>query len=153
MKEKIKSILANLGFTNKFNELCDAFKESEAQCSFKSNDLKPIVDKYFDNFSAYPKENLFTMTSKVHDINIKFNLTYKYGYIECSFAFWNDELTEKARWNFHQLTFLEKGEEIPAFGTRYPVVKNLQDFEIICAKIGTMYNQFLLLFKEKEGIA
>lgn len=149
MEELIREVLILVNFSERYIQICKSFNDFENGISLNKQAISEILsDADFDlKFSA--REKLFYKDYNYKHLNLRFLLPYKYGFIDCMYAFWNEDNTERVRGSFGTMSNLVDQEFSSKVDYKFPIATCEYELKEIINRLVTLHSDFILKFKEK----
>lgn len=149
MEELIKEVLSKVNFSERFLEICKSYNDFDNGGSFKKQAITDILrDADFDLIYS-SREKLFYKDYKYEHINLRYILPYKYGFIDCMYAFWNEDNTERVRGSFGTLSALVDPDFSSKVNHKFPIATCECELKEIIKYLLVLHNDFINKFEEK----
>ena len=86
MKKIILNSFSKIDFVNRYKEICNTYTDFDNGKSFKKAEVQELLHNQNLDLEYSSKEKLFLKNYRVGDLNLRFVLSYNYGFIDCMYA-------------------------------------------------------------------
>lgn len=149
MEELVKESLRSVSFSERYIELCNSYNDFENGGSFKKQTISDILRDTDSQLKYSSREKLYFKDYKYKDINLRFVLPYKYGFIDCMYALWDDDNTERIRGSFATLSSLIDPEFSSKVSHKFPIATCECELKDIINSLLVLHNNFVKMYEEK----
>tara|TARA_R110000868_G_scaffold409158_1_gene694216 strand:+ start:860 stop:1339 length:480 start_codon:yes stop_codon:yes gene_type:complete len=93
LEKLITDCLQTVNFTNRYIEICNSYPYYDERKNIKKAEIKQILDSENLDFKISGNENCFFKDYEFGDLNMRFLIGYKSGFIDALINFWNEDQT------------------------------------------------------------
>ena len=149
IKKIIKLSLEEISFEEQYTLLCKKYNDFENSQNVKSSDVKNILVEMGFLMKSSAKESLFYRDYQFKDFCLRFILSYKYGIIDCSDLYWNEDNSIRIYGGFSSYIEELNSEVKNILKYLSPISTNDKDLKNIILKMISIHISFLYLFSSK----
>ena len=95
------------------------------------------------------KEKLFLKNYRFGDLNLRFILSYNYGFIDCMYACWTDNFVFRQNESLSGMAMLIDGNFENSVKYKFPIATSIEDMERILQELHPMHNDFISKIENK----
>lgn len=143
MKDIILKSLTEIDFTNRYKEICNGYNDFANSKSFKKVEVQELVQKLNLDLEYSSKEKLFLKNYRFGDLNLRFILSYNYGFIDCMYACWTDDFSFRLNESFGGISIMIDNDFEEGVNYKFPIATSLADFEQILIKLVKLHMDFI----------
>ncbi len=135
--------LKSSNFTDRYIELCNNFTKYDNSYNLKLKEIRTILEDLKIDFKISGTENCFFRDYTFDNYTYRFLISYKYGFIDTMFTYWNDDGTINVRGGLKK--FCEMVD--PSFGQKvkykFPIATSIQEGRAIIDAIVKLHNDYI----------
>lgn len=131
MKTLILQHLKNVHFSDRYIKICNEYSQYENGKDFKKNDFNDIGDDRIAKFTYMAKDKSFYQDYLFGKFNARFTFSFKYGFIECFYSFWQDNGAERIDGRFNSIAKLIDNDFESKVKHKFPIATSSEDLKAI----------------------
>ena len=131
MEEKIKLILANVGFADKYINICNAYSQFDNGMNFKKKEVFDAIHACNTVLKYSAPDKSFYEDYDFNANRVRFAMTYKYGFLECFYNVRNDENHQRVMGRFNSIAALQDIDFRSKVAHNFPVATSPEDLKSI----------------------
>ena len=135
MKEKILIAFKKVDFSNRYMNLCNKFDDFDNGVKFHNNDVANSIAQVNGELRYSSKENLFIKDYSINEINARFILSFKYGFIDCTYAFWTEGFKERLNESLYGIALMLDRDVESKITYKFPIATNMKDLDEIVKEV------------------
>jgi hypothetical protein len=143
MKDLIIKSLSEIDFVKRYKELCNAYKDFDNGKSFKKKEVQELLQKNNLVLEYSSKEKLFLKNYSFGEFNLRFILSYNYGFIDCMYAFWTLGHDFRLSESLSGMAMLIENNFEDMVNYKFPIATSITDFEQILREINKLHIDFI----------
>jgi len=147
MSQLVKEILTRINFAEKYQEVCNKFSNLENGLTFKRLDVKKVLALCNINLCYAVNEKCFYMDYSFKDSNLRFTMSFKHGYVECFYAIWNKNDSDRVVGRFNTFATLQNPQFNDITKHKFPIATSKEELQDIIGEIWDLHNNFLTAFE------
>ena len=101
-----------------------------------------------ENFIYTSKDKSFYQDYNLGSYCARIAITYKYGFIECFYSFWNPNNDERFRGRFNSIASIHDEDLKNKLSHNFPIATSIEDLELILNVIIELNNEFIKNLEE-----
>jgi len=149
MKELFKKTLEQIRFSQKYIDVCNKFHDFDKGKNFNKNEVLEILNVFSWKLSYASKDKSFYQDYDYKYFKGRFTFTYKYGFIECFYVFWNKRTEERIRGRFNSIALIEDNDFESKVTYKFPIATSLNDLEGILKSLYKLHTNFIKTLEQK----
>ena len=111
--------------------------------TFKKDDLLHILNALKTNLKYSSKEKVFYANVMIYGNSLRYILPYKYGFIDCSYTFWNESNNFRIGGSFAEFSLMIDEEFENKVDFKFPIATSLPDLEKILKQVLNLHTDFV----------
>jgi hypothetical protein len=143
MKEYIKKTLKTISFSEKYIQICNDFPCYDLGMTLKKNDVDVLLKSNMIDLAYASKDKTYYKDYIIKDINIRFSFTFKYGFIECFYAIWNLDNSERIVGRFNSIATIIDEDFRNKVKYNFPIATTSNDLAQILKQTNYLHEDFL----------
>jgi hypothetical protein len=116
--------------------------------NFTKKQVEDVLSSFNANLGYDSKEKSFYKDYVFGPYNARMTMTYKYGFIECFYTFWNTENKERVRGRFNSIASMQDEDFRNKVTHNFPVATSLEDIDSILKSIIQLNSEFMAQFEK-----
>ncbi len=143
MKDIILQAFSEIDFVYRYKEICNAYTDFDNGKSFKKGEVQELLQKLNIDLEYSSKEKLFLKNYRVGDLNLRFILSYNYGFIDCMYACWTDNFAFRLNEGLGGMAVMIDNNFEDRVKYKFPIASSMADFEQILTTLFTLHMDFI----------
>jgi len=135
MRERVVQVVQRVNFSKRYIDLCNRFADFDNGAKFTKEEVKEIIAKLNGDLKFSSREKLFLKDYLFDEVNMRIILSYNYGFIDCTYAFWTDGYKERLNDSFFGISLLQDEEVESKVNYKFPIATSTIDLEEIVGEI------------------
>lgn len=149
MKKLIKEILTDIQFPERYRKLCNQFSDINKGISFRKFEISSVLDGSKADMEYSSKGKFFFKVYYFGQVNLRFILPYKYGFIDCMYIVWDTKSSNRIRGSFAAIALLSVPDFLDWIPNRFPIASSKSELEEIVTSLLYIHQDFLKAMVEK----
>lgn len=135
MKEKLSSIFKKINFSSRYLTLCNKFNDFENGAKFHKNEVAVSIAKVNGELKYTSREKLFMKDYNIAGINARLILSFNYGFIDCTYAFWTEGYKERLNESLYGIALMVDIDAESKITYKFPIATNKDELDEIVKEV------------------
>ncbi|MFZ1749261.1 MAG: hypothetical protein WAU01_03685 [Saprospiraceae bacterium] len=143
MNDIILKSFSEIDFVNRYKEICNAYTDFDNGKSFKKGEVQELLQENNLDLEFSSKEKLFLKNYRFGDLNLRFILSYNYGFIDCMYTCWTDNFDFRLNESLSGMAMLIDENFESKVKYKFPIATSSSDFEKIIEELSNLHIDFI----------